>query len=389
MQVQLIPLAQVTPAQAEAWRRLADAAVEPNVFLDPRFLLPARALDDETADLRLVVVEEDGEWLAALAVTTKQVAPGVPVRATTTGGTFMTPQAERHHPLVRKDSAAEALAALLRGLTSVGLPGLLQLQHFPDDGVLAETLADVVASTPIRVHERRRDVNAFAYRTCTAPLPALRTSSVDDSALPPRIVRPPLNWDHMRADERRNMRRGARGLERTTGGPLELHDLSQRPEAEDAFLDLQSAGWKGNLGRGGAALRLEPARERWFREVTSAFRRDGDLLALRLAAGGQTLWIGYGLRSAGAYFGFLDAYAEEHARYSPGSIGRIATMTHIFGTTDAPYFDPAFDSRYATVARIFPDKRTHVDLLLSTHGLAAHTVLRAVPMALRLRRSAS
>jgi CelD/BcsL family acetyltransferase involved in cellulose biosynthesis len=371
----MIALTDVTAADAQAWQRLADRAVEPNVYLDPRFLVPARDRGSEAADLRLVVVQDGGEWLAVLAVTTKRVAERVPVLAATTGGAFMTSHSDRHHPLVRSGREVEALEALLRGVRAVGLPGLVQLQHFPADGPLAEALAQVVAGTSMRVLERRREVSAFARRTSTT-VPALPDG-------PGPVVDPPLAWDHMRTDERRNMRRGVRGLAKETGGALELHDLSGDPTAEDQFVALQAAGWKGDTGQGGAALRLDPVAERWFRRVVTGFRQDKDVQVVRLAAGGQTLWIGYALRSGGAFFGFLDAYAERHRRFSPGSIGRVASMTYLFATTDAPFFDPAFDSRYATGARIFPDCRTHVDLLVSTRGLTAATVLRAAPVAQR------
>ncbi|WP_213280761.1 GNAT family N-acetyltransferase [Cellulomonas hominis] len=372
----MIALTDITAADAQAWQRLADHAVEPNLYLDPRFLVPARDRGHEAADLRLAVVQDGGEWLAALAVTTKRVAPRVPVRAATTGGGFMTTHADRHHPLVRTGREAEALEALLRGLRTLGLPRLLQLQHVPTDGPLAAALTQVVAGTSTHVVERRRETSAFARRSSTTvpPLPGGSGPVVD----------PPLAWDHMRTDERRNMRRGVRGLAREAGGPLELHDVSQDPAADDAFLDLQAAGWKGDTGQGGAALRLDPVAERWFRAVVSGFRQDKDALVVRLAAGGETVWTGYALRSGGAYFGFLDAYAERHRRFSPGSIGRVASMTYLFATTDAPFFDPAFDSRYATGARIFPDCREHVDLLVAT-GRPAATALRVAQRVVQRR----
>ncbi|WHP16864.1 GNAT family N-acetyltransferase [Cellulomonas sp. ES6] len=377
MHLRLIPLSDVTPSDVEAWHRLADHAVWPNMYLDPRFLVPARHRGDEASDVRVVVVQEGGEWLAALAVSTKPVARRVPVLAATTGGEFTTVHSDRHHPLLRRGREAEALEALLRGLTSVGLPGLVQLRRFPGEGPLADTLAEVLGRTPMRAWERRRDAGAFAPREAmTVPeLPPL----VDGV-----LVDPPLATDHMATDERRNMRRGVRGLVRETGGPLELHDLSADPGAEDDFVELQAAGWKGDVTQGGSALRLDPRAERWFREVVGLFRRDGDATVLRLAAGGQTLWHGYALRSGGAYFGFLDAYAEQHRRYSPGAIGRIANLTYLFATTDAPFFDPGFDSRYTAGARLFPASRPVVDVLVSTRGLTAHAVLRAAPTARRL-----
>lgn len=377
MHVRLVPLLAITDADVQAWRRLADHAVAPNMYLDPRYLVPARHRGQEAADVRVLVVQEGAEWLAALGLTTKPIAPRVPLHAVTTGGAFATVHSDRHHPLVRAGREVEALTALLRGVHDAGLPGLVLLRRFPGDGPLADALAEVLRRTPMRVYERRRDVGAFAPRELLdLPPVAPLAGGV--------LAGPPLATAHLAADERRNLLRGVRGIERATGGPLTLHDLSADPEADDAFVTLQAAGWKGDPARGGDALRLDPVAERWFREVVAGFRRDGDLAVLRLAAGGETLWIGYGVRSGGAYFGFLDAYADEHRRYSPGSIGRVALLTAVLASTDAPFFDPGFDSRYAVGARLFPASRPVVDLLVSTRGVTARTVLRAAPVARRL-----
>ncbi|RMI12552.1 GNAT family N-acetyltransferase [Cellulomonas triticagri] len=390
MRTRLLPLHAVTPSDARAWRRLADTAVEPNVYLDPRFLLPARDRGHETDDLRLVVVEERGEWLALLAVTTKQIGLGVPVRAATTGGTFMTTHSDRHHPLVRIGRETEALHALLRGIRSSGLPGLVQLQHFPADGPLADALATIVGATSMRAHERRRVEAACATRgSVPAPVPVPALVGAGAPGLPtappgPVVVDPPLHHEHMGSGRRKDVRRRARALARAAGGPLALHDVSADPAADDAFVALQASGWKGDAGQGGAALALDPVAQRWFREVVGAFRADGDALVLRLDAGGCTQWTGYSLRSGGTYFGFLDAYAEEHRQHSPGALGRLAEISYLFAATDAPALDPAFDARYVTGAQLYPDRRTYADVLVSTGGVVARTAVRAAPVARRL-----
>lgn len=223
MRTRLLALADVTEAEEEAWHRLADRAAEPNVYLDPRFLLPARDRGRAAADLRLLVAEDAAGWLAALAVTTKPFAPRLPLRAATTGGPFMTGHADRHHPLLRDGPEVEALRALLRGARSAGLPGLLQLQHLPVGGPVERALAEVAAADGTAVLERRRQVAAFAPRAAVA------VPEVPEGPGP--VVDPPLAWDHMATDERRNMRRGVRGLAREAGGPLELHDVTDDPGA--------------------------------------------------------------------------------------------------------------------------------------------------------------
>ena len=376
MQIRLLRLADVTSTDAQAWQRLADAALLPNMCLDPRFLVPARHRGAEMDEIRVLVVQEGGEWLGALALTTKRVAPRVPVRALTTGGAFMTRACDRHHPLVRRERAAEALDALLRGTTTAGLPGLALLRRFPAEGPLADVLVEVTDRRRMLVHEKARDVGAWAPREAFG---VLDVPVAADGVL----VDPPLSTDHLRADDARNVRRVCRGLARELGGPLELHDESADPAVVDRFVALQAAGWKGDAARGGAALGLDPVEERWFRESVAAFRHDGDLAVLRLSAGGTTVWTGYQVRSGGAWFGMLDAYDERFRRFSPGSVGRLATLTYLLGTTDAPFVDPGFSSHYAVGTRIWPAARPQVDLLVSTRGLAAHTVLRAAPLARR------
>lgn len=375
MRTRLIPLSAVTDADVRAWQRLADGAAEPNVYLDPRFLVPARHRGGDADEIRLLVVEEAGEWLAVLAVATRHIGHRVPLRAVTTGGEFMAVHADRHQPLVHARRTAEALEALLRGGAHAGLPGLVQLRRFPADGPLADALAAVVDRTSVRVHEYRREPAAFAYRdgvpTPTTPEDVPETG-------------PPLATAHMTARGRKDVRRRARGLARDAGGPLELHDVSADPAVDDEFVAIQAAGWKGDAGLGGDALALDPAAERWFRSVVAAFRADGDALVLRLRAGGSTQFLCYTLRSGGAYFGFLDTYAEQHRKFSPGSIGRLAETAHVLGSTSAPFFDPAFGARYAEGALLYPHRREYVDLLVAAHGLVAQAVLRGAPLAGRL-----
>ena len=371
-----MPLADITADDARAWQRLAADALAPNMCLDPRFLTTARSRSD-AHEVRVLAATDGGEWLGALAVTTKRVAPRLPVRALTTGGDFMTSQCDRHHPLLRAGRAPEALDALLRGAPTVGLPGLALLRRFPAEGPLADVLDEVATRRRMRVHERSRDVGAWAPRA------AFDVLAVPDPVAG-AVVDPPLSTAHLRTDDARNVRRVARGLARELGGPLELRDESDDPAAVDRFVALQAAGWKGDPSRGGAALGLDAADERWFRDMVSAFRRDGDLAALRLTAGGETIWSGFHVRSGGGWFGLLDAYDERFRRFSPGSVGRLASLTFLLGTTDAPFVDPGFGSHYAVGARLWPAARPQVDLLVAARGPAAHAVLRAVPLARRL-----
>ena len=49
MHTRLIALRDVTDTDVQSWHDLAEKAAEPNVYLDPRFLVPARDRGDEAA----------------------------------------------------------------------------------------------------------------------------------------------------------------------------------------------------------------------------------------------------------------------------------------------------------------------------------------------------
>ncbi|WP_169165198.1 GNAT family N-acetyltransferase [Cellulomonas taurus] len=369
----MIDLADLTADDLAAWQRLAARAVSPNAFLDPRFLHTVRSGFPESRDLRLVVADQGTEWQGVLAVTTKSMPHRLPGRTTTTGGDFMTSHADRHHPLLDRDRPAAALRALLTGLRSGGLPGLIQLQHLPEDGPVADAVAAVCAGARFGTVERRRAQAPIALRHTVLS----RSPAVEPGPLP-------LLLGHLVPDDAKNVRRRLRGLVREVGAAPVVDLLSDDPALDDEFVALQQAGWKGQAADGGAALHLHPRRERWFREVVAAFRADGDLVGLRLRAGEHTLWIGYLLRSGDSYFGFLDAYAERFHRFSPGVLGRLAALTHVFTATDAPLFDPGFDERYTVGARLFPDRRPQVDLVVATGGLLPRAIVAGWPLGARV-----
>lgn len=372
MRTRILDLDQLTPADLSAWQHLADRAADPNAYLDPRFLGTARRAFPETADLRLVIAQDDDRWHGVLAVTTKPVHPRLPWRTTTTGGAFMTTHADRHHPLLDPDRPAPALHALLGGLRATGLPGLIQLQHLPTTGPVADALATTCARSRVTRTERRRDLAPIARRdTVLAASP--------DGPEPGPL---PLLLGHLAPDDAKNVRRRLRGIARDFGAPATVQVVCNGPGLDDEFIAFQHAGWKGQTAAG-ASLQQHPARARWFRDVTGAFRAGGDLLGFRLTAGDRTLWIGYLLRSGDSYFGFLDAFDEDARRFSPGALGRLAALTHVFTHTDAPLFDPGFDARYTVGARLFPDRREQVDVLVATGGALPRLVVAGWPWAVR------
>lgn len=363
----ILPLSRVSEADVARWKALADRAIEPNVYLDPRFLAPAGVRPD-AQDINLVFVEDGDELRGVFQYTVGRLEDRWPVRIATTGGAFMSVHADRHHPLIAPEAPADTVLHLLRALRGPGVPRLLLLRYLPAAGPLAEAFAGAFAELGFAQNERSRRVSAYARGGQDDPDP---TSLFD--------------FSHLSSSRAKAYRRRVRGIERDAGdSSLALEDRKADPAVLEDFLRFQAAGWKGDPAKGGGAFVLDPVHERWYREVVRLFTADDDLLAPTLTAGENVVFMGLDFFSGGAAFGFIDAYNEEFASHGPGTLGRIAELKYITTSTRATDFDPAFDPRYSESTKLYPDRRDHVDLLVGS-GLASRAALAALPLARRVR----
>lgn len=373
MRARTLPLAGVTATDADRWQRLADRAVEPNACLDPRFLLPARDFGDRAADVTLVAVEDGDDWAAVVALTRAPVWRGFPLTGLTTEGRFMSVYADRRHPLVAPERTVEALGTLLDGVEAAHLPGFLELTALPLGGPLGTALSRLESVGRIAVETRRTRSEAYALSRAGGQSPT--------GTHWPAVVDP----EHLAAKARGKFRQAGRALEREAGGPLVVRDASGDPAAVERFLDLQMSGWKADREAGGAALRLDPAEESWFRDVVAAFTPRRDVLTLELLAGETVVYSTLVLVSGGAVFGFLDTYEGSLARLGPGTLGRLAVGDHLAHRPGLAFFDPGLDPRAPAAARLYPDRRDLVDVLVAVHGVLPRAAVRALPAARRLK----
>ncbi len=363
----IVPLAAVGDADIVRWKDLADRAIEPNLYLDPRFLAPAGARPD-AQDIRIVFVERADELRGVFQFTVGRLEDRWPVRIATTGGAFMSVHADRHHPLIAPEDPDETVLQLLRGLRGPGVPRLVLLRYLPVDGPLGEAFTRAFAQLGLAQNERSRRISAYADGGQIDP---------DPGSL--------FDFSHLSSSRAKAYRRRVRGIERDAGEQqLRLEDRTASPGILEEFLVFQAAGWKGDPAKGGGAFVLDPAHERWYREVTQLFADDGDLLAPTLSAGDEVVFMALDFVSGGAAFGFIDAYNERYAAHGPGTLGRIAESKYITTATRVTHFDPAFDPRYSESTKLYPQRRDHVDVLVGG-GVRARAILWALPLAKRLR----
>lgn len=359
----------------DRWRRLADAAVEPNPNADPRFLHASLGFGLGAEDVRLAIVESGEEFALVMPFTPGQSLFGVPLRHVTTSGEFMFDHASKNHPLVWQEDPVSALRELFLGLRSHrDTDDLVSLTVFPADGPLAAAVETLRSEEAIKLVERSRDRRAFARRADLEP------SGADWPAGHPLDYPMP----HLSKRTRRNARKNMQQIEALADAPLMIARHDGDAELIEEFLQLQADGWKGDASKDGPQFRRR-GREAWFRAVLDAFAADTRVQAWHVTAGHETVYIAFTLTSGGATFGFHDVYSDSFRRFSPGTVGRLALLGAVLRDPAAPPFDPGMEPTYAQASSIFPSQREHVELLVSGGSLRSRAVVASFPRLRRLR----
>ncbi len=348
----LIPIEDLSAAHIEAWQTLALAAVEPNPFFEPLFLVPAaRWLERPHVDL--LVIEDDSGWAACLPVERKGWHRArLPALATWTHlysllGT----------PLVRSGAVTEAVNAMLelaRAERALFVP-----EGIGADGPVWSAIQGALAT------EGRPPVVDLHYRRATM---SRRADASYES---------PLRGIHLRGYHRQR-----RALERDAEGPLELVDRSGDDTAVERFLELEASGWKG---RGGTALAALPGHADLFREVCAEFAAAGRLQLLELTAGGRCAAMKCNLRAGDAIFNFKIAFDEELKRYSPGVQMELANID-VFHASGADWADSCAQPGHPMMDRLWPERREIATLVIPGLGMSGRAATAAVNAIMLLRR---
>jgi hypothetical protein len=359
MRAKLLRLADVTEPDYARWSALSKRAAEPNPALDPRFLAPDRE-GEEGAHL-LLIAEDGDQWLGLLRVFPTQT-PGDTGRQGF--GTWDPPVAGPGHPLLDRDHAAEALATIARGVRRLLHSGYLTLRGYPATGPLADALTGL-AQHGLTARVLGTHAAAWVYPDPDAAPPP------EESVLP-AVIDPA----YRSYSSRRVLRTSARRLEEAAGGPLSLHDATGDPTAIDRFVRLQSSGWKGDRARGGTAVGLDAASERSFREKMAAFDDSGDLRIFELWAGSHCVYSTVVLVDGGIAVGYLDAYESEFGRFSAGSLARSAVVSHLRSLPGIDGMNPGIYDQYPEAAKIYPDRREFVDVVIGIGPVPSMVVKR-------------
>jgi hypothetical protein len=227
-----VPIA-VLAADPAPWRELARAAIEPNIFLDPRFATAA-ARHLVAGELGAVVVRHRARLAGLLPGSVEGVSHGRPL---STFVAWTHPFAPLSTPLIDREMAADVVAAMLGHLPKLsGAPRLALFPLLAEQGAVARLIAAELARTgraPHRLAPHRR------------------------AALLPGVSRQRL--EELRRERRQLSDAGAFTHEFAEGGAAIAPALAD-------FFDVEAAGWKG---REGGAAKHDLAAARFITEAIS------------------------------------------------------------------------------------------------------------------------
>jgi len=345
----VVALADVDAPFIDRWRALANRPdTTPNAFVDVDFLRPAAAYLPEAKGMRLFVGEDDGDllWLMPLVPTSRM--GGVPVLP---GLRNFFAHNWLGQPLIVAGQESAAASALLQYLSDNRRAFWVRLHMLDADDKFARSLIEGAG-------------HAFV--------------DVGDRGVVVRRPEPTYLAGHKHL--KKGLSRKRRSFEQTSGKTLEVVDCSADPQAVDDFLALEASGWKG---RAGSAFATRPGNAEFLKHMCAEFRESGRLRVYALRAGDQTLAMTINLAANDTLFGFAIAFDEQYAFLSPGLRLEVADFQLFHDQPQFRMLDSCSDPNNAVSNRLFPDRRSLVNVTIGS-GPLGRAIVGLAPAGRRL-----
>jgi CelD/BcsL family acetyltransferase involved in cellulose biosynthesis len=346
-----------------AWEDLATATLEPNVFCEPWMLLPALRAFGAGLDLRFVLVyamPPDAPPLLCgfFPVERQRRYRGLPL-------SVLRLWQHKHcflgTPLLRASHAHAALAAFLDWAGAAAHSALLQVPLVPADGPFADLLAELC-------NERGRRM--------------LVTDRHARGLLVPGVDADTYLQNAVSSSSRRAMKRRHKRLAEI--GRLDCDAVAGDEAAAWAedFLQLEAAGWKGQLGTALAASAVEAA---FFRAIIAEAARRRRLLTLALRMDGRTIGCRCAFLAGDGAFAFKSAYDEEFAAFSPGLLLELENIRQCHALPSLRWMDSCTSPDNDMINRLWHGRRVFHTVTIASRaaGAVAITMLHLLQ---RLRR---
>jgi CelD/BcsL family acetyltransferase involved in cellulose biosynthesis len=323
-----------------AWQRLAQMALEPNVFYEPLMALPACEMFavDGAVDFVLIYAPrrkhpQGPPVLCGFVPLERRRVPGLPLhfaRLWKYDHCFLCT------PLIRADYASETLTAFLDWLAADAASApLLQLRSVTGEGPWHQLLVDLLFARGSASWTSVRYTRAFLR--CDADAESYALAGID-----------------------RKRRHELRRLEKRLAeqGRLEHAQLAADGDLDawlDDFVELESRGWKG---RNSSALGSSAAGQTFFRRAAQEAFAQGRLMMMALRLEGRSVAQKCNFLAGDGGFAFKIAFDEEFARFSPGAILEMDNIARVHGRPDVAWMDSCAAPDHPMINRLWHDRRT-------------------------------
>jgi CelD/BcsL family acetyltransferase involved in cellulose biosynthesis len=348
LRVEWRPLAKLAELTAP-WRKLAERALEPNVFYEPSFAMPAAPVFGSDVSAALVWSGSASPQLLGFfpaRIERRRYAIGMPVLV---GWTH--PYAPLGAPLVDRENCGRVIGAWLDDVARhPHLPKLMLLPYLPAEGPLAGAFEGALAARAARSVRFARHARAV-----------LAPGNKRESYLAGAIDR----------KKRKELRRQRKRLGEC--GELTLVDACDAPAvagAFDDFLLLEARGWKG---RAGTAARCDECVARFMHRAVTSLASEGKARILRLCTEGRPIASILTLRSGDTAWCWKIAYDEGKARFSPGVQVLLDETEILLADRSIVQTDSCATAGHPMIDHIWRERRALADRLI---GLGPSTSIR-------------
>ncbi len=346
-----------------AWQRLAEMALEPNVFYEPLMALPALELLAADGPVEFVLVygprrkyPQGPAVLCGFFPLERRRVPGLPIRI---ARLWRYMHCFLCTPLVRADYARETLSAFLDWLRDADAgPHLVQLRAIAGEGPLHQLLVDVL--------RQRRQTAWTSVRYTRALL--RRAGDAEEYA-------------HAGIDRKR--RHELRRLEKRFAEEGRLEHAQLEPDGDldgwlEEFMELEARGWKG---RNASALGCSAAEREFFRRAARAAFSQKRLMMLALRLDGRSVAQKCNFLAGDGGFAFKIAFDEQFARYSPGALLEMDNIARVHQRTDVAWMDSCAEPEHPMINRLWHGRRTIEWLWVATGRCPGDLLLSLAPLA--------
>ncbi len=328
------------------WQDLAHHASEANPFAECWFMRAAIVNLGTAPGDRMITVWRKDTLIGMIAVTTARRYGRIPVRHI---------QNWTHYhcflgvPLVRAGSETLFWTVVLATLDAAEwAPGFLHIVGLDPAGPVFQTLQSTRQADVVHRSER-----------------AMLQSALDSTR---------YYEANVRAKKRKEIRRLRARLH--AQGQVELDHLApDEPIGPwiDQFLRLEQAGWKG---RKGTALATHVATKKFFEQSLAGAHRAARLQMVRLTVDQKPIAMLVNFITPPGAYAFKIAFDEDYARFSPGVLLKIDTLT-MLDRPDIDWTDSCAVEDHPMINSLWAERRPIVRVTVPLAGMSRKTIFHA------------